>query len=307
MSETSPGHSPAPHPAATPTAIRLEERALIAVAGADANHFLGNLLTADIAGLTPGSGRLAALLTPQGKIIADMLVFDASDDEPLYLIDVARAFAEELARKLTQYRLRAAVSIDLLPTETAIVACLDAPAITGEDFYTFPDPRDSALGQRLYGPAEAIRAATAHLRQGEPATYHARRIALGIPEGGRDYLTVDTFPHEANLDQLGAVDFRKGCYIGQEIVSRMEHRGTARTRALCVRFLNGFGVLSGAEIIAGEKILGKIGECVGDRSIGFIRLDRLEEAAVAGEVVSSGGVPIAIEKPHYARFVTRSV
>jgi tRNA-modifying protein YgfZ len=302
MTETSPAAQHLPVPAI----IRLDDRALIAIAGAEAAHFLHNLVTSDIEGLKPGEGRLAALLTPQGKIIADMLVFNASDEEPLYLIDVARGFADDIVRKLALYRLRAQISIDLLPAETAIVVCLDSPPVTGESFYTFADPREAALGQRLYGPVEAIDAATAGLAKVDAGIFHARRVALVIPEGGKDYLAIDTFPHEANFDQLGGVDFKKGCYIGQEVVSRMQHRGTARTRALGVRFLNGFGVVGGAEIRAGEKIIGRIGESFGDRAIGFIRLDRLAEAMAAGETPQAGGVPIEIEKPRYASFTMAS-
>lgn len=298
MTET----SPAVHPAPAPATIRLEDRALIAVAGAEARHFLGNLLTADIENLKPGTGTLAALLTPQGKIIADMLVFDASDDEPLFLIDLARGYADEIARKLTLYRLRAAIAIDRLPDETGVFVALDAPAVTGEAFYTFTDPRTPALGQRLYGPAEAIEAATSGVPKATAETFHARRVALGIPEGGKDYLVLDTFPHEANLDQLGGVDFTKGCYIGQEVVSRMEHRGIARTRSLGVRYPDGFGVVGGAEIRAGEKMLGRVGESFGGRAIGLVRLDRLADANSAREGLTAGGVPVEIEKPGYARF-----
>lgn len=302
MTETSPAvqHSP------VPATIRLDDRALIAVAGAEAAHFLHNLVTSDIEGLKPGEGRLAALLTPQGKIIADMLVLNASDEEPLYLIDVSRGYADDIMRKLALYRLRAQISIDLLPAETAIAVCLDAPPVTGESFYTFTDPRAAALGQRLYGPADAIDAATAGFAKLDAGAFHTRRVALGIPEGGKDYLPIDIFPHEANFDQLGGVDFRKGCYIGQEVVSRMQHRGTARTRALGVRFLNGFGVVGGAEIRAGEKVIGRIGESFGDRAIGFIRLDRLADAVASGETIQSGGVPVEIEKPRYASFTMTS-
>lgn len=298
MTETSPVSAPPP----LPLAIRLDERRLIVVGGADATHFLHNLVTANIETLKPGSGTLAALLTPQGKIAADMLVFDASDEEPLYLLDVSHGFSEDLVRKLTLYRLRAKVSIDLLPAPTAVMVCLDAPAITGEDFYRFADPRSAALGQRLYGPADTLAAATSALAAAGPEMYHRRRLALGIPEGGRDFLMLDTFPHEANMDQLGGVDFTKGCYIGQEVVSRMQHRGTARTRATGVRFLNGFGVTGGAEITLGDKTIGRVGESFGDRAMGFVRLDRLAEFSGMQPPLLAGGVPIAIEQPGYADF-----
>lgn len=310
MTETSPADhdnvSDNVSPIFLSRAIPLAERALIAVAGPDAEHFLHNLLTADIVGLKPGMGTLAALLTPQGKMIADMLVFDASDEEPLYLIDLAFGFAEDVARKLMQYRLRARVSIDLLPEPTAVFVCLDCPKIEGEEFYSFADPRDATLGQRLHGPREALMAATRGFEQAGAEAYHARRVALGIPEAGKDFVALDTFPHEANLDQLGGVDFNKGCYIGQEVVSRMQHRAMARTRTVSVRYLNGFGVLAGAEIRAGETRIGAVGESFGDRTVGLVRLDRLEEALRAGKTITSGGVPVAISKPHYASFTMPS-
>jgi hypothetical protein len=298
MSETSASAVPP----AIPVAIALPERALIAVSGADARHFLNNLVTADIEGLAPGHGTLAALLTPQGKIIVEMLALDASDDEPLFLIDVATAFAEDLHERLTRYKLRAHVAIDRLGADVGVMTCLDCPPVTGEDFYTFADPRHTSLGQRLYGPVGSLTAATAGFASGEAGMYHARRVALGIPEAGRDYVASDTFPHEANLDQLGGVDFRKGCYVGQEVVSRIEHRATARTRTLAARLLNGFGVLGGAEVRAGERVIGRVGESFGDRTVAIVRLDRLEEARAAGESISAGGVPVELTIPAYARF-----
>ena len=120
---------------------------------------------------------------------------------------------------------------------------------------------------------------------------------------GRDYMQNDLFPHEALLDQLGGADFRKGCYIGQEVVSRMEHRGTARTRALPVRFRNGFGVIGGLEIKAGDRVLGRLGESIGDMAIGLIRLDRLEDAYRDGADITGGGVPLDVIVPDFVRFV----
>lgn len=302
MTETSPSEPVA----LEPRAILLAERAVIAVSGPEAAHFLHNLVTANIETLKPGNGTLAALLTPQGKIAADMLIFNASDEEPLFLLDVTRGYAEELLTRLTRYKLRADITLALLPEGVAVMACLDAPPVTGEDFYTFADPRNPALGQRLIGPADTLTQATAALPRGTPEDYHRRRVALVIPEGGRDFLMLDTFPHEANFDQLGGVDFAKGCYIGQEVVSRMQHRGTTRTRAMGVRFRNGFGVTGGATISAGEKPIGKIGESFDDRAIGFVRLDRLSECADA-DLIQAGGVPIAIEQPQYANFVSATL
>lgn len=289
-------------PSTTPTAISLSNRTLIAVTGKDAAHFLHNLLTANIEALKPGEGTLAALLTPQGKIAFEMLIYNASDEEPLFLLDVLAGFAEPLHEKLVLYKLRAEVGFTLLGQDVGTMVLFDAPATTGDAFYTFADPRHAMLGQRLYGPVEALEAASAGMLKGDASTYHARRMALGVPESGMDYVLLDVFPHDVLLDQLGGIDFKKGCYIGQEVVSRMEHRGSARTRALPVKLLNGFGSLGGAEVNAGERLLGRIGESVGDRAIALLRLDRLEDALKAEEEITAGGVPIAIETPDFVRF-----
>lgn len=285
-----------------PLAFPLPDRAVIAVSGCDSRHFLNNLVTANVEALKPGHGTLAALLTPQGKIIADMLLFDASDDEALFLLDVPAALADDLVTRLQRYRLRAQVGIDRLGAEIATFVVLDAAPIEGTDFYAFPDPRAESLGQRLYGPVGSLEKAVSGFARSSAEAYHARRLMLGIPESGRDFMASDTFPHEANMDQLGGVDFAKGCYIGQEVVSRMEHRGNARTRALTVRFLNGFGVIGGLEVLAGDRVIGRIGECAGDRAVALVRVDRLADALAAGQPITAGGVPIELARPGYARF-----
>lgn len=290
-----------------PVAIDLRERALIAVSGMDAARFLNGLLTVDTETLPPGAGLPSALLTPQGKVIADFLVFNASDDETLFLIDVRAGFADDLATRLARYKLRADVAINRLGPEIGTCVVFDAPAITGERFYTYPDPRHPGLGQRLFGPGDALHAATSGFASAGPEAYHLRCIRLGVPECGRDYLPMDSFPHEALLDQLGGVDFKKGCYVGQEIVSRMEHRGIARSRALPLRLLNGFGVMGGAEVRAGDRSLGKTGESSNDRAIAILRIDRLEEALKAGETITAGNVPCVISKPDFIRFAIPGV
>lgn len=297
MSET----SPAPEPAIR-FACLLSDRAALAVSGPEAAHFLNNLLTAEIEGLAVGAGVPAALLTPQGKIIADMLVFNASDDEPLYLIDVAAGLAEDLARRLMLYRLRSAVTIDRLGPEVGIAVIAGHPAPEGEAHYRFDDPRDAAMGARLIGPRAELAALIPADQATDEAAYHAARISRGLPECGKDFLAQSAFPHEVNLDQLGGVAFRKGCYIGQEVVSRMEHRGTARTRTMIVEMLNGFNVMGGAECRAGDRVLGIGGECAGARGLVPMRIDRLAEALAAGEAIALGGVPVRVIRPDYARF-----
>lgn len=286
----------------TPRLIPLPQRALVAVSGADAAHFLHSVLTANIEALAVGEARLAALLTPQGKIIADMLVANASDEEPLFFLDLNRGFAQDVAQRLATYRLRAKAEIAVLDPAIGVFVATDTLIPPGETFYAFADPRAEALGTRLYGPEAAVVAAMSHLPPAPDSAFTARRLALGIPECGGDYLPMAAYPHEANMDQLGGVDFKKGCYVGQEIVSRMEHRGTARTRTMIVRFLNGFGVDSGSEVRAGDQLLGSVGVCAGALGLSQIRLDRWQDALSKNIEITGGGVPISLEKPPYTRF-----
>jgi len=128
--------------------------------------------------------------------------------------------------------------------------------------------------------------------------YAAHRIALGVPEGGVDFAYGDAFPHEADMDQLGGVDFAKGCYVGQEVVSRIEHRGIARTRAVPIRY-DGGAPENGVAITAGGRQVGTMGSAARGRGIALLRLDRVAEAT---EPLTAGGVPIHLVKPDWARF-----
>jgi len=129
--------------------------------------------------------------------------------------------------------------------------------------------------------------------------YEAHRIALGVPAGGLDFAYGDAFPHEADMDQLGGVDFAKGCYVGQEVVSRIEHRGIARTRAVALRY-EGATPPSGAPITADERQVGTMGSAARGRGIALIRLDRVAEAEQVA--LAAGGIPIRLIKPDWARF-----
>jgi hypothetical protein len=294
----------------TPRFIPLPERRLLVVAGRDAAHFLHNLLTANIETLPPGAMRPAALLTPQGKVIVEVLIAnagEAGEPEGLFLIDVAHGFAEDLLARLVQYQLRAAVTLGHAPAGTSVAVLVDTAGFSSEDVYVFHDPRHPGLGRRLVGPAEALAVIGTGFEQSDPTEYHRRRVELGIPEIGKDFGPQEAFPHEILLDQLGGVDFQKGCYVGQEVVSRMEHRGTARTRALPVRFAGGFGVIGGSSITAGERLLGAVGESFGDHAIGLLRLDRLADALTAGEEIRAGGAPIVVEQPDFVRFTVPGV
>ena len=190
-----------------------------------------------------------------------------------FLLDCPGALAAELAKKLTMYRLRAQVSVADRSSELGVAAFWpDRPTLAGT---MFRDPRHEALGYRLI--AERSELAALDSASGL-AAFHAHRIAAGVPEGGIDFAYGDTFPHEANLDRLHGLDFTKGCYVGQEVVSRVEHRGTARKRVTPVMF-EGEPPPVGTDILVGEIAIGTMGSAADGRGLAMVRTDRAAEAA----------------------------
>jgi folate-binding Fe-S cluster repair protein YgfZ len=184
----------------------LEERAVLRVSGPDARKFLQGLITNDIAKAEGGRAVHAGLLLPQGKILFDFFVVPDGDS---LLIDVARHKAEELLKRLGFYRLRAQVEIALEPWLAVAAVWGDVPEAP-EGAVVYADPRLAALGYRLLVPADTD-AADLGCEPASEDDYHALRIELGVPEGGRDYAFGDAFPHEALFDDLNGVDFAKGC------------------------------------------------------------------------------------------------
>ena len=148
------------------------------------------------------------------------------------------------------------------------------------------------MGWRMIAPPSELEVLGNH---GE-AAYEAHRIACAVPRGGLDFPWGDAFPHEANMDRLHGIDFRKGCYVGQEVVSRVEHRGLARKRIVGVR-LDGPAPAIGAEIHAGEIAIGAMGSSAGEAGLAMLRLDRAQEALGAGVKLTCGPTKIAFAEP----------
>ncbi len=276
----------------------LSDRGVVKVAGEEARKFLNGLVTADMSKVTSASPRFAALLTPQGKIIVDFIVVEAvPPDGGGFFLDCPRALAPTLVERLVFYRLRANISIEDLSAIHDVVAIWDgalasaSPATGGGMCY--PDPRLPELGLRCIGPP--VRAAI------ESADYEAHRIALGVPRGGIDFHYGDAFPHEAEMDQLQGVDFHKGCFVGQEVVSRMEHRGTARTRVVPVA-LDGAAPAPGVAVTAAGKPVGVMGSAAGRHGLAALRLDRVDEALASGVPLFADGIALRPVKPVWARF-----
>jgi folate-binding protein YgfZ len=284
-------------------AALLPDRGAIRVSGETARSFLNGLLTANIETLTPGAARFGALLTPQGKIIADGIVIEApAEDGGGFFIDCPRALAGTLADRLTFYKLRAKIAIEDLSETLGVMAVWGGAAAT-EYGLAYPDPRLPALGQRVILPPHVASEAAADMGAAlvDAAEYDAHRIALGVPRGGLDFIYGDAYPHDADMDQLGGVDFRKGCYIGQEVVSRVEHRGSARSRVVPV-LCEGGSPDAGLPVMAGEKTIGTMGSSAGGRGLALIRLDRAEEAFAAGLPIMAGNVTLKLAPLDWATF-----
>jgi len=277
----------------------LADRGVVRVSGTDAAKLLQGLITADLDRLERQPAIFAGLLTPQGKILFDFFVVRA---EQGFLLETAREKAADLAKRLTFYKLRANVTIADASAEYAVAALWGGDAPAGQPpVVLYPDPRLADLGWRAIAPAGFDwKSMAADAVVANETAYHTYRVMVGIPEGGRDYALGDTFPHEALFDQIGGVDFDKGCYVGQEVVSRMQHRSTARKRVVPVA---GAGPLqTGADIKVGEAVIGMVGSVVDDKGLALLRLDRVGEAMGKGQAVTAGGVPVSVELPSWVRF-----
>ena len=266
---------------------RLDDRAVIAISGPEARSFLQGLVTNDVTGLKPGAGLYTALLSPQGKILFDFFV---TEGDGALLLDVAAVVRDALLKKLKMYRLRAAVEIEAreqLGVFWNLAGHPDnRPLPYAERAVTFDDPRTAALGRRSIGSKAEMPGNLSGARH-----YHEARLALGVPEAG-DFGFEKIFALDAGLEELHGVSFSKGCYIGQELTSRMKHRATARKRILTVTAdadLPATGTLScgGAEI-------GELLSTNGHTGFALVRMDRWEETS--GDT-TIGEIPVALQRP----------
>jgi len=238
------------------------DRELISVSGSDRRAFLQGLVTNDVAKLDDGLV-YAALLTPQGKYLADFLMLE--QDETIHL-DVKATLAEDLIRRLSMYRLRADVVIG--PSDRN-VRCGTGPRPEG----AFPDPRHPALGWRDYASGEA----------GDDGTDRdAIRVAHCIPETGVE-LTPDTFILEAGFERLNGVDFHKGCYVGQEVTVRMKHKTELRKGLVTVSVEGSAPV--GSEIVCDGKPAGRLFTQSGGQAIAYLRFARARGDLHAGGAI----------------------
>jgi folate-binding protein YgfZ len=265
---------------------RLSGRAVLSLEGPEATGFLQGILTADVQSLNDGQATHTALLTPQGKILFDFFVLKTANG---YLIDCSQQQKHELLKRLTFYKLRAKVQISEKPDWGVGVASKEP--VVG---LRFIDPREASLGWRTIAPQD-------DLPLGNEAAWRKARITLGLADTDEDVGSGELFPHEANLDQLGGVSFTKGCFVGQEVVSRMQHRGTARKRILPVALAERAEAYR-SEIRAGDTVIGMVLSQDGLDGLALVRLDRLADAIAASERLLTNGVEVHVRKPSWAHF-----
>ena len=260
----------------------LSSRALVAVSGPDWRVFLQGLVSNDVEALEPGRMRFAGLLTPQGRLLFDLFVIGG---EGGCLLDVAAERRQALVERLLIYRLRAKVEIVAAAGAVCALWGVDEPPQGW-----MPDPRLPELGFRgidLNPPPGAVRL--------DEDDYDGLRLGLGAPDPARDAAPDKTYPIEADMDLLNGIDFKKGCFVGQETTSRMKRRGGVRSRMLPIEF-DGPPPAFGVEVMAGELRAGEVLSGREGRAMALLRLDRIEGAELTVE-----GRPVRVLTPGWAR------
>jgi len=274
----------------------LADRGVVSLSGADAVDFLDNLATNDLTDMAVGEGRFAGLLTPQGKILFEFFALRTADG---WLLDTLGAKATDLLKRLTMYKLRAKVVLADVSADHAVAAAWGpAPPAMGEG-WCYADPRSAEFGWRLIVP----RAAVAGLEfRATDDDYHRHRIAVGIAEGGRDYPLGDTFPHEANYDRDAGVSFTKGCFVGQEVVARMQNKTVVRKRVVAVG--GSAPLTTGADVLTGgTATIGTIGSVDCTRGLALLRIDRAAEAADKGQaLITADGAVVTVDPAALDRY-----
>jgi folate-binding protein YgfZ len=245
-------------------------RTIIEITGADSEKFLSDLITNDLSGANDGL-IYAALLSPKGKYLFDFFITNRDDT---FLLDIATDRAPHLAQRLNMYKLRADVT--LTGSDMSVGRGLgNAPA------GAMADPRHAALGWRLYGAGETT---------APTIDWDAIRVANCIPETGIELIPDDTYILEAGFEHLNGVDFRKGCYVGQEITARMKHKTELRKGFVTVE-INGTAP-NGTDIMVNGKVAGQLYTQAGENAIAYLRFDRAGDNMTAGDAKIKYCAPI---------------
>jgi len=287
----------------------LDDRGVIAVEGPDAREFMQGLISNDIDKVTPERAIYTALLTPQGKYLFDFFVSQAGDT---LLVDCERARLADLQKRLRMYKLRAQVELADRSEHFAVAALwgAEAPAGTGlgseagcakavEDGTLIIDPRLPEAGMR----AVVARSRAAEILEdlgaavGDAADYDRHRLGLGLPDASRDLVVDKAILLESGFDELNGVDWKKGCYMGQELTARTKYRGLVKKRLVPVA-IDGPAPVPGTPLKAGDREVGEMRSSLETTGLALVRLDAIE----AGEALDADGAALTPLKPKWAAF-----
>jgi tRNA-modifying protein YgfZ len=291
--------------------VALEDRGVLAVSGDDARTFLQGVITNDIAKVTPGQAIYAAILTPQGRYLFDFFIVEL--DGVLFL-DVAKTRLAALTERLLKYKLRAKVEVDDVSHIFRILALLgdgphDSQALHGFEGrggpfaagFCYVDPRYAGIGARALLPASAMGALTgADFRADDRMAYETMRLMFGIPEGTVDLVAEKSLPIEADFDLLNAIDWNKGCYVGQELTARMRYRGLLKKRMLPVT-IEGDVPEIGATVTFDGAEAGEMRSGMAEQGIALLRLEAVAAARAAGQPMTVGETKVTPQTPPWLK------
>lgn len=263
--------------------LALENRSLVSIRGVDAQTLLQDVITCGVDDLPEGVARPGALLTPQGKIMFAFLL--SRDGEDGFLFDMTKGQADGFIKRMTMYRLRAKADISIAD-ERAVHAAWDCDSEPG--FLEDTRFRNGPAVFRYYGPSLPVTASQ--------SDYERLRIENGIAEAESDYALSDVFPHDVLMDLNGGISFSKGCFVGQEVVSRMQHRGTARRRVV---ILSAAAPLPepGTGLMSGGRNIGTVGSVADTMGLAVARIDKISAGIEANEPLSAGEVTVEAALP----------
>ena len=296
--------------------VLLEDRGVVRVAGPDARSFLQGLVTNDVERAVFGRTLYSAMLTPQGKYLHDFFIVVLPDEdggEALYL-DCERKRAADLVSKLNAYKLRAKVTIENATDRYRVIAMLgdgphDSEALHGFEGRGGPfaggvcyvDPRYAGVGARaLLANTSFGELMEAEFKEQAPEFYERQRIYYGLPDGSRDLEIGKSMPLEASFDQLHAIDWEKGCYVGQELTARTHYRGLIRKRLLPAQ-IEGPLPAFGTAIMAGSEEIGEMRTSFDGYGIGYFRVEALVKAVQADEQVTAGDAKLNVMHPSWLK------
>ncbi len=270
--------------------VSFPKRGLVCVSGPDAATLLDGLLTHNVGGAGAEACVYTAMLTPQGKFLFELFIL--APEAGTYWIDVSDPAS--FAKRLSLYRLRSKVTIEDKSEAYMVGAVWRAEALPPSAIH-FPDPRHRDLPQRFISPRTDL---SLNDDPAAFAAYEHARLGLGVPDLAADLLVEKDFILEGLMDEMGGVDFHKGCYVGQEMTSRMKRRTTVKTK-LCRVLFDGAAPAFETPILADGWEVGRMRTGASGQGLALIRFDRAQKALSEGQELRAGDQPIQLDPPSW--------